>query len=71
MHITAKLLLALQFCTIEGLNNIFCKKPLTLICRSGKLVAASKKPQTVETEIKSVDALTESLGGWEPGRDAG
>ena len=44
---------------------------LTHLGWGGKLGATSKKPQTVETEIKSVDALTESLGSWEPGRDAG
>ena len=43
---------------------------LTKDIRSGKLGTTSKKPQTVETEIKSVDALTESPGGWEPDRDA-
>jgi len=44
---------------------------LTKDIRSGKLGTTSKKPQTVETEIKSADALTESSGRWEPDRDAG
>ena len=38
---------------------------------SATLGTTSKKPQTVEAEIKSADALTESLGSWEPDRDAG
>ena len=39
--------------------------------QSDTLGTTSKKPQTVETEIKSADALTESSGRWEPDRDAG
>ena len=49
----------------------FCTKVLTKDIRSGKLGTTSKKPQTVETEIKSADALTESSGRWKPDRDAG
>ena len=50
---------------------IWQKGELTKDIRSGKLGTTSKKTQTVETEIKSADALTESSGRWEPDRDAG
>ena len=52
-------------------NNIFRKNLLTSAKYSATLGTTSKKQQTVEAEIKSADALTESPGSWEPDRDAG